>query len=361
LLSAGIDSALVAWALRELKANVKCYTVGTPGHPADESVDAADTARLLGIEHETIPFAADELPELNELTEAYGEPFACSSALGMLKVCRAVKPKATVLLTGDGGDDVFLGYGHHKNFLVAQRVAGYLPPLAKSWWPPLRKMLPANGSIKRAKHLMDYAVGGLGAITQAHDGLPYFEKRSMLGRRLQDQPLWHRNIAWDASSGKRVLERFLDYERQTRFVAEYMTKVDGSAMRYAIEARSPFLDQKIWELAAGLPVGTRIRNWELKSILREIVRRRLGPEVAHRKKKGFTIPVSDWLVGGWRPQLQEMAEGSLLERQDWIAGEALRRGVREALEQRKAPVQLWTLLVLERWLQKNRVPATVAA
>jgi asparagine synthase (glutamine-hydrolysing) len=351
LLSGGIDSALIAWALRELNAKVKCYTVGTPGHPADESGAAAETAALLGLELETVELSADETPELNELTEAYGEPFACSSALGMLKVCRAAKEKATVLLTGDGGDDVYLGYGHHRNFLRAQNLARMLPIGSGQAWPMLRGAFGTKGPLRRAKHLMDYATGGLGAITRTHDGLPYYQRAGMLGPKLKGLRLWHREIELSAESGRRVLEDFLVYERRTRFVAEYMTKVDGAAMRYAIEARSPFLDQKIWELAGGLPVEMRLRNGELKSILREFVRRRLGPEVAGRRKRGFTIPVGDWLIrGAWRGELEALGEKSELARQGWIDGAAMKAAAAKAMAAGKAPVQFWTLVVLEKWL-----------
>jgi asparagine synthase (glutamine-hydrolysing) len=351
LLSGGIDSALVAWALKRLNANVKCFTVGTPGHPADESGDAARTAQTLGVDHEVIPLDVTQPPELGELIGAYGEPFACSSALGMLKVCRAVKPKATVLLTGDGGDDVFLGYTHHRNFLRAQRLAQRVPSIMLRPWPVLRHLLADTGHQRRAKHLLDYAAGGLGAITQTHDGIPYYQQRGIFGPALAGQQLSHREIPWSTASGRRALEDFLPYEWSTRFVAEYMTKVDGAAMRYAIEARSPFLDQRLWELAAALPVDLRLRNGELKAVLRELVRRRIAPEVADRRKQGFTIPVGDWLVGPWRAQLDALAEQPRIATLGWVSAEPLRKAVAEAVATRKAPVQLWYLVVLEQWLQ----------
>src|SRR5206468_233401 len=103
LLSGGIDSGLVAWALSKLNANLTSYTISTPGHPADETEAARQTARILGVPHEVIQLSASEQPALEDLISAYGEPFACPSALAMLQVCKAIKPQATVLLTGDGG------------------------------------------------------------------------------------------------------------------------------------------------------------------------------------------------------------------------------------------------------------------
>jgi asparagine synthase (glutamine-hydrolysing) len=351
LLSAGIDSALIAWAVAKLKADLKCFTVGTPGHPADETAGASETARILGVPHEVVTLSPDEQPAMNDLTCAYGEPFAVPSALALLQVCKAVKPKVTVLLTGDGGDDVFLGYTHHRKFLYAQRLAGVLPEFSERLWPAVRPAVSSVPQLRRAMHLTDYAVGGLGAVTRVHDGLPYFLKNGMIGERLNDRALSHREIPLSFASGRRLMEDFLDYERHTRFVSEYMTKVDGGAMHYAIEARSPFLDHRLWELAASLPVELRLRGGELKAILRALVRRHVSSAVANRKKQGFTVPVGNWLTRGWRPQLESVADRSLLESEGWIRPGSLREAAAAALRGNKAPVQIWTLVVLENWFQ----------
>ncbi|HSP69235.1 MAG TPA: asparagine synthase (glutamine-hydrolyzing) [Bryobacteraceae bacterium] len=356
LLSGGIDSTLVAWAMAKLNANVKSFTVGAPGHPSDESADARRTARILGIPHEVIDLSSDDQPALDDLTCAYGEPFACSSALGMLQVCKAVKPKATVLLTGDGGDDVFLGYPHHRNFLYAQRLARLLPSSAARIWPSVRPAVARVPALRRAMHLTDYAVGGLGAVTRTHDGLPYYEHAGILGERLVAHNLKHRAIALSFDSARNLMEEFLEYERRTRFVAEYMTKVDGGAMYYSIEARSPFLDHVLWEHAASLPIEMRLRGGGLKPVLRALVRRNVGAEVADRKKQGFTVPVWNWLIQGWRPQLDALSHDTLLEREGWIRPETISAAAAAAVSAGRAPVQLWALVVLENWLRANRMP-----
>src|SRR4030095_9449695 len=110
-----------------LGGDVTAYTIVTPNDPLDETADARATARTLGISHRVLELSADDPPDMTELAEAYAEPFACSSALGMLSVSRAVAPSATVLLTGDGGDDVFLGYPEHRYLWFAGKLAGRTP------------------------------------------------------------------------------------------------------------------------------------------------------------------------------------------------------------------------------------------
>jgi asparagine synthase (glutamine-hydrolysing) len=360
LLSGGVDSTLICWAMSKLGANIRSFTVGTPGDPADESIDAQKTARLLGIPHEVIELPPGEQPALDELIDAYGEPFACSSALAMLRVSNAVKEKATVLLTGDGGDDVYLGYTHHRNFMRAQRLANRLPETAAKIWPALRKAVRRVPALRRPMHLMDFATGGLGATARIHDGLPYYERGGMLGDRLTGRILAQRAIPGSFHSARRLLADFLEYERKTRFVSEYMTKVDGATMYYAIEARSPFLDQRLWESAAGMPLEVHLRGGELKAVLRELVRRRVDPSVASRRKQGFTVPVERWLAAGWKPQLESLSGGgSCLEGEGWLAPGTLKAAVEKAASQGRVPTQVWSLIVLEHWFQHNKTPIPV--
>jgi asparagine synthase (glutamine-hydrolysing) len=362
LLSGGVDSTLICWAMSKLGANIRSFTVATPGDPADEAGHARNTAELLGIPHEIIDLPHREQPALDDLMSAYGEPFACSSALAMLRVSKAVRERATVLLTGDGGDDIYLGYTYHRNFLRAQKLANLLPEAAAKMWPALRKFVRGVPALRRPMHLMDFATGGLAAAIRTHDGLPYYERESMLGDRLSGRVMAHRAMPDSILSARRLLTEFLDYERGTRFVSEYMTKVDGGTMHYAIEARSPFLDQTMWESAAGLPFDVHLRGWELKAVLRELVRRKVGPEVAARRKQGFTVPVERWLMTGWKPQLECLADGgSCLESEGWIARGKLNAAVQRALARGRAPRQLWSLVVLEQWSQRNQSRAAQAA
>lgn len=350
LLSAGIDSSLVCWAMSQLNARITAYTVSTPGNVADESAEAAATARKLGIPHEIVSLTGSEPPGLDVLNTAYGEPFGCSSALAMLRVCQAVKGKATVLLTGDGGDDVFLGYPFHKHFLMAQQVARATPGVLADAWPAVRGMM-GSGKLRRPKHFLDYATGGLGAVTRVHDGLPYYERLGLLGPRLAGRSIRHRQIPLSQASARNLVSDFLQYEHRNRFPGEFMTKVDGGAMYHAIEARSPLQDQLLWEFGSKLPVELRLHGGELKSILREITRRRLGPEVANRPKRGFTVPVNEWLGGDWAKGLESLGEGSRLDQLGWIHGKRIGQALTEAKAKGRGANQLWYLYVLENWLR----------
>jgi len=353
LLSGGIDSSLVCWAVAKLGGNVTAFTVGTPGDPLDETSDASATARRLGIAHRVLELSEADVPDMDELVTAYAEPFACASAIGMLRVSRAVAPEATVLLTGDGGDDVFLGYPEHRNLWLAEKFARRTPASTSALWLASRQRLPRRGVLKRAASFLDYASGGLGAVACAHDGLPVYENNALLGDRIEPAKLAQRLIPWSTESASRLLTEFLAYDRKMRFVGEYMTKVDGATMHYALEARSPFLDQELWEFAASLPFDLRLRHGRLKAVLRELAARKLDKQIARARKRGFSVPVQRWLAGRWRDALKEILRDSVLEREGWIRSAPTLALLDKTAKVGWVPKQLWYIFVLEAWLRRE--------
>jgi asparagine synthase (glutamine-hydrolysing) len=272
----------------------------------------------------------------------------------MLTVSREVRSSATVLLTGDGGDDLFLGYPEHRNLWLAQKLARSLPEAGSALWSRSRWMFPESGALRRARSFLDYATGGLGAITSTRDGLPMYQRNGLLGERLAGLNVDSRAIPWSRTSARRILSDFLDYDRRTRFTGEYLTKVDGATMHHALEARSPFLDQKLWEFAAALPFDLRLRGGRTKALLRELARRHLGERVAGGRKRGFGIPVQRWIAGRWQPAVRAALRGSLLESEGWIRTDAALAQLDHAAGQGWAPNQLWYIFVLESWLRRER-------
>jgi asparagine synthase (glutamine-hydrolysing) len=350
LLSGGIDSALVCWGLREANANLRTYTISTEGDPSNEATQAAETARILGLHHELIPLPPHADLDFDDLHRAYSEPFAISSAFGMMRLSRVIKPSATVLLTGDGGDDIFLGYDFHKNFHLASRIANALPaPLARG----LGSFAPALSqfeSIRRPMRLIDYATGGLGAVIQAHIGLPVLEQAGALGPRLASLQLPERSTPRSLNSARHLVEDVLEYDRRHQFTGEFMTKVDAACADYAVEGRSPFLDHALWDFAARLPVGIRLQGGVLKAILRTIVSRRIGPSIASRPKLGFTVSVSSWLAGPLRHYLDELTPSSPIVSDGWTDWKGLEQLRRQGLAAGRIAEPLYRLVVLNQWL-----------
>jgi asparagine synthase (glutamine-hydrolysing) len=273
----------------------------------------------------------------------------------MLRVSEAVARSGTkVLLTGDGGDDVFLGYPRHRHLLAVERIARFTPPVATPVWRAARTVIPKVGALRRGVHFVDYVTGGLPAFLAAHPGLDDFRARGMLGDRLANVQVPHADGAWSVRGGRRVLEAYLAHDLGAQFVSEYLTKVDGATMYHALEARSPFFDQALWEYASSLPVETRLHGGELKAVLREIARRRIGPRVAAGRKRGFSIPVSTWMAGRWRTAAAASFDDSVLARDGWTRPDAVRRALDDPASSPRLRRQLWYLWVLEEWMRSEQ-------
>jgi len=209
-------------------------------------------------------------------------------------------------------------------------------------------------------HFFDYSTGGLGRVANAHDGLPFYERSGILGDRLAHASVAQRAIPFSLTSARNLLQEFLEYDRKTRFVGEYMTKVDGGSMYYALEARSPFLDHELWNFASSLPFDIRLRHGVLKAILRESVRRHIDERTANSGKRGFTVPVQRWLAGRWRAAFDDSLQDSMLAQEVYICADAVRRVLQRSSDSGRAPMQLWYLYVLETWFRHDRAAVATA-
>lgn len=346
LLSGGIDSALVCWAATKLGHKITAYTIGTPGDPWDETAAARRTARTLGLDHCILDMRPQDQFEIEDLITAYAEPFACASALGMLKVSQCVASSAKVLLTGDGGDDVFLGYPRHRHVWVAEKLSRIIPHSVRNWWRTNGSLYPRVRPLRRMATLFDYVAGS----PMIFGG--YVNGSEIRGDRLKNTG--DSRNAWAPLANGSLVSQFLNYEYRNRLVGEYLTKVDGATMHYGLEARSPFLDQCLWEFASSLPFELRLHHWHLKAILREVATRRIGTQLAQGRKRGFGIPVHRWIVGPWRPLVEGCLRESILEEDGWIRPQAASAMFKSALEKGEASLQLWYLLVLELWIRYER-------
>ena len=351
LLSGGVDSGLVCWAIADLGADLTAYTVGVPGDPSDESAAASSTARRLGIRHCTIDLRDAQIPEIDELLSAYDEPFPCSSAFGMLRVSRAISATAKVVLTGDGGDDLFLGYPRHRHLWLADMLAKHMAPGLAETWRRWGSSKWCAGPLRRAGALLDYATGGVDAFFHKTASLAGYRAKGLLGARFKE-PTSETSVI-PSPNGLGMVETLVEFERSGRFVGEYLKKVDGATMHYGIEARSPFLDQDLWNFGARLPVDLRMRRGELKAILRALARRHIGVSVSTRKKRGFRIPAQRWLGAHWLARGEETFRQSVLASRGWIDQVNVLAELRRAAQPGAAGEELWNLFVLESWLQRE--------
>jgi len=283
LLSGGVDSSLVAWAASRLRADLTCVTVRMPEVAYDETPHAADVARALGVRHEIVDAGAQPGADLDRLIAQMGLPFGDSSLLPTHWACSAAAQVGKVLLTGDGGDEMFLGYERYDAaaFLgLAQPLAGMGGSLAGEC---LITGAPPRSRREKVWRFLDAAANQ--GYTDLLSIFPASMARAMLGG------------AWAPPAAPSVRSRFQARAHDVLFhlPGDMLRKVDAASMSAGVEARAPFLSHPFAAAALGLPEREARLGRKRKGLLRAVALRHLPPGPIERRKMGFAIHVGDWI------------------------------------------------------------------
>ena len=366
LLSGGIDSGLVAAHAAATGASPLALVAGTrmaqdgTRDPSDETDLARATARHLGLTLVELDLNPGDLTDLDAISRVYDEPFADPSALAMMRICALARGSATVLLSGDGGDEAFGGY---RRYLETARH-GWLTavPLAfrRMAWTMGRSVLPPRQAYQLAKatlpgDLMGSVFDGMGLMRDplVRAVLPADVAETGADVTAAIALSWGRNAAPDMLSRQRAF----DYRQY--LPDDVLTKTDRASMFASTELRSPFLDYRIVEFAARLPNDLLRDQRHGKLVLRHLASKRLPAVLTQAPKRGFTVPVGDWLR---LPAGAAMLRERLLERSDGTLWRT--EGVRQVIDihlsgRRDCGDILWRLLVLESWARHYLKPGQI--
>jgi asparagine synthase (glutamine-hydrolysing) len=308
-LSGGIDSGLIARFAREHRPDITAYTVRMPVESFDESAFAASTARALGVRHRILDCQMNPASDLVALIQQAGLPFGDSSLLPMRWVSAAAKREVSVALSGDGGDELFLGYQR-------QVAAPWLARLQRLG-PDALDSLRAIGSMlgrsarrrDRAMRLLDAAcLGGyadLSAIFPAplSRELGIFAEAESRWTAGGELGLTDPDLAADPYAFELATRRF---DRAAYLPFDLLRKADLGSMSAALEVRAPFLEPDVVRASMLAPRDVLMPGGRRKGLLREVARRHLPREIVDRPKMGFAIPIGEWFrtdFGGMRTLL----------------------------------------------------------
>jgi asparagine synthase (glutamine-hydrolysing) len=354
-LSGGIDSGTVVSFMSEaMSSPVRTHTVGFADRATDEREDAAAVARALGTDHVETEVRPDLVDVLPRIAWHLDEPFADPSAVPTWYVSRETRRRVTVALSGDGGDELFAGYGEKYGMhLLEERLRPWVPGgVRRGLFPSLARRWPRSPRLPRALRL-----GGLLANLSVDAARSYYQDRCLIPLHLQERLLGTRRFdpfsALEphlARAPKEPLARALYLDLKTWLADDGLVKVDRMSMAHALEVRCPLLDHRIVEMAARLPARLKLAGGKTKILLRRVAERRLPAEILSRPKRGFAPPVSRWL----REDLRDLSRDLLLAPDAFSSGLFERREVERLLDDHEsrrleAGWALWTLLMLEVW------------
>lgn len=299
LLSGGVDSSLVtAMAVRRSRL-VRTFSIGFPGHGAtDETAHARLIAQHFGTAHTELVAESTTAELLPRLARQFDEPLVDSSMIPTWLVSHLVRQHCTVALGGDGGDELFGGYGHHNQLLRMAARIGWVPlPLRGLASAAATAVLPVG--FKGRNWLQ--ALG-----TDLSRGLPlvasYFDRGSrqrLLGMDRVPQPQAEAIFAMRVPPGADLLQRATRMDFGNYMAEDILVKVDRASMLNSLEVRAPFLDYRVIEFAfRRVPSSMKANTSQRKIILKRLCERVLPPQFDRQRKQGFGIPMNDWLRAG---------------------------------------------------------------
>jgi asparagine synthase (glutamine-hydrolysing) len=361
LLSGGVDSSTIAaMAVRASSEAVKTFSISFAESSFDESSYARAVAKFLGTDHHEERLSADLAANLvSEIGSWMDEPFSDPSLVPTYLLSRFTRKHVTVALGGDGGDELFAGYPMYWGHRWAEIYDRVPPFVRRNLVEPCVNLLP----VKTNNMSFDYRARRfvMGAdydeVTRHHVWFGSFtpaEQDALLTnevKRASEADVYReaRELIGHCDSTD-VVERMQSLDTQLYLAEDILTKVDRASMAVSLEVRAPFLDPRIAEFAASLPSSYKLHGRKTKYILKRAVKGLLPPFVMKRGKKGFGVPVAEWLKGKLRPMARDLLSTERLRRSGLFDPVYVARlqseHERGIANHRKL---LWTLLMFELW------------
>jgi asparagine synthase (glutamine-hydrolysing) len=353
-LSGGVDSSVVVGLMAEASSQpVQTFSIGFDEPQYDELEHARTVARHFGTDHHEFVVRPDGLSILDRLVEHFDEPFADSSAIPTWYVSEVARRHVTVVLSGDGGDELFGGY---DRYLPHARVAQFdrlgIPGgrrLAGAVWPRLPHGARGKNFLRHVSRDENGRYLDSIAFFQADEkeDLYSHDVRRALAQWSAEENIGARLARF---SGLSHHSRMMRFDFETYLPEDILTKVDRMSMAHSIESRVPLLDNHVIDFAATLPAELKIRKGRRKHILKEAVRSLLPAHIIDRRKQGFGIPLGVWFRNGLTDVFSDVLRSPRTRQRGYFEPAFVDRLVEEHLAGRRDhTLRLWQLMVFELW------------
>jgi asparagine synthase (glutamine-hydrolysing) len=369
-LSGGVDSSLLV-ALMQVQSSrpIKTFTIGTHVSGHNEATHAKAVARHLGTDHtELYASAEDVMAVIPSLATIYCEPFADSSQVPTYLVSRLARQHVTVSLSGDGGDELFAGYNRYLLASSAWRKLARMPR-------PLRRIAAAllqSVSPEAWDSVANFVPGArnfTGFGDKVHKGAAVLSCRTMdevffgLTSNISDPGRWvpggvehPTRLIGDSPPlpGLGDVQRMMALDAITYLPDDIMVKVDRAAMACSLETRAPYLDHRVFEFAASLPLHLKLHGGRTKRVMREVLHRYVPRSLIERPKSGFSIPLDRWLRGPLRDWASSLLEPRRLTATGLLNARLVGECWADHLSghHNRTPV-LWTILMFMSWYETH--------
>jgi asparagine synthase (glutamine-hydrolysing) len=360
-LSGGVDSSIISLCLaQQSSTKIDTFSIGFDKKSFDETYKSRVVAKLINsCHHEFIISEKDLIPNIDEILLNFDEPFADSSALASYIVANKTKEYVTVALSGDGGDEVFGGYNKYYMGKLNEKYTNLIPySVHKQVGNVLSNFLHTKDDNRGYRFKMNRL---LKAINYEGDfyyniislGFQGNEISSVLnGNSYQENPLsYYKNI--EGSRNKNLTD-FRNIDKLLSLEGDMLVKVDRTSMLSSLECRAPFLNKEIWNFTSQLPENFLLNGWDKKHILKESFKNYFPKDFLNKSKKGFEVPVGDWLRTNLKNELFSYIDIAFIEKQNIFQYEAVSILVNNHIQGKiDNTFRVWTFFCFQKWYKQT--------
>lgn len=350
-LSGGVDSSSVT-AVASKTGRIKTFSIGFKEAQFDESEYAKQIATHLGTEHHAYMLTEQDAAEtLETYLHHFDEPFADTSSIPTLLVSKCARQQVTVALTGDGGDELFLGYGAYP---WANRLANPVVKFARPFAHQILQRIPASRWKRIANLFMQVRPDRMRRHIFSQEQY-FFSERELQSLVFLDRTYFH---DWDYDDF-RYLKTLSEAERQALFDIQLylrddlLVKVDRASMYFGLECRSPLLDHRLVEFAINLPEQLKLRNMTSKYLLKKVLAEYLPARYFDRPKRGFSVPMAQWLKRDMNYLLDYLSEENLARTSIFNSTDIRDLVARFMKGEEYLYNRLWVLIVAQRFILQH--------
>jgi asparagine synthase (glutamine-hydrolysing) len=348
-----VDSSLVA-AVAQSVSNVpvKTFSIAFEDKKYNESAFAQQVANHIGSDHHQFTVTEKEAIGLADgLLNIYDEPYADSSAIPTMMVSHLARQQVTVALSGDGGDELFMGYGF---YYWARRLSN---PFIKAFRKPIAKSLYAFGDnrMKRASHLFEYPSKQKRMSHIFSQEQYYFTEREIKSlMKNPGSPTIDEQINYDGRSLSWPEQQSF-FDIQNYLPEELLVKTDRASMRYGLEVRVPLLDHRLVEFALNLSPDLKLKGSTGKYLLKKVLYDYVPAAIFDRPKWGFAVPLHKWLKGELKYLLDQYLSRQIIEECNLVHVNKALQIKNDFLNGKDyLYARVWALVILHKWYKENR-------
>jgi asparagine synthase (glutamine-hydrolysing) len=363
-LSGGLDSSLVVALMSEMSTRpVRTFSIGFHERSYNELPFARLVAQRFKTEHHELMLEPKPHELLSMLTRHFDEPFADSSAVAVFAISKLAAQHVKVVLSGDGGDEIFGGYYTYQADKIAALYRRLPQAMGSQFLLRLAEMMPVSSRKASLNFkLKRFAAGGALPPLPAHFAWKAFMSEEMKARLYNGRHDPHSPLRpsvnvlqeyYDRYPSNDMLNRLMYVDTKVQLADDMLTKVDRASMAYSLEVRVPLLDLRLVELMARLPSSLKVRGFTLKYLMKRVAARLLPPEIVYRPKAGFNVPIAQWINADLRGEVDARLSPRAIKEQGFFNPQIVSQLIDQHRRgQSDHSRSIWNLFIFSLWYEQ---------